>query len=421
MTDDDALTKIITDRAGRAEPVCLYGYDLDALAAHVEQVVAALPARCRMFYAMKANSAAPVLRTLTPLVAGFEVASGGELAKARAVHPGIPVIFGGPAKTVKELDSALGHRVTRFHAESVLELHRISAAAVRAGVTADVLLRVNLAGPFPAATLAMAGRPTQFGIDESVLADAVAAATTLPGLRPAGFHLHSLSNNLSPAAHLDMLRLYREKVLAWEREFGIRCEVLNVGGGIGVNYADLAAQFDWAAFTRGLVPLVETFPPHWREIDFECGRFLTAAAGRYAVEVLDIKRNHGVPYVLVRGGTHHFRLPASWQHSHPFTVLPIDEWHLPAPRPEVRDEPVTVVGELCTPKDVLARDVRVPRVRVGDVLVFSHAGAYGWEISHHDFLSHPHPEQVFLADGLLFEGESGGRAGGGRLCGLDEQ
>jgi 2-[(L-alanin-3-ylcarbamoyl)methyl]-2-hydroxybutanedioate decarboxylase len=421
MTDDDALTKIITDRAGWDEPVCLYGYDLDALAAHVERVVAALPARCRMFYAMKANSAAPVLRTLAPLVAGLEVASGGELAKARAVHPGIPVIFGGPAKTVKELDSALRHRVTRFHAESVLELHRISAAAVRAGVTADVLLRVNLAGPFPAATLAMAGRPTQFGIDESVLAEAVAAATTLPGLRPAGFHLHSLSNNLSPAAHLDMLRLYREKVLAWEREFGIRCEVLNVGGGIGVNYADLAAQFDWAAFTRGLVPLVETFPPHWREIDFECGRFLTAAAGRYAVEVLDIKRNHGVPYVLVRGGTHHFRLPASWQHSHPFTVLPIDEWHLPAPRPEARDEPVTVVGELCTPKDVLARDVRVPRVRVGDVLVFSHAGAYGWEISHHDFLSHPHPEQVFLADGLLFEGESGGRAGGGRLCGLDEQ
>jgi diaminopimelate decarboxylase len=397
--DDDTLTKIIADRAGRDEPVCLYGYDLDALAAHVEQVVAALPARCRMFYAMKANSAAPVLRTLAPLVGGFEVASGGEMAKARAVHPGIPVIFGGPAKTVQEIGAALRHRVTRFHAESVLELNRISQAAVQAKVTAEVLLRVNLAGPFPAATLAMAGRPTQFGIDESVLPDAVATATALPGLRPAGFHLHSLSNNLSPDAHLEMLRLYRDKVLGWEREFGMRCEVLNVGGGIGVNYADLGAQFDWAAFTRGLAPLVATFPPHWREIDFECGRFLTAACGRYAVEVLDIRRNHGVPYVLVRGGTHHFRLPASWQHNHPFTVLPVDEWHSPAPRPELLDEPVTVVGELCTPKDVLARDVRVPRVRVGDLLVFSHAGAYGWEISHHDFLSHPHPEQIFLAGG----------------------
>jgi diaminopimelate decarboxylase len=57
---------------------------------------------------------------------------------------------------------------------------------------------------------------------------------------------------------------------------------------------------------------------------------------------------------------------------------------------------VTVVGQLCTPKDVLARDAVVPCVRAGDVLVFDRAGAYGWEISHHDFLSHPHPEHIFL-------------------------
>ncbi|TJZ54174.1 type III PLP-dependent enzyme [Streptomyces piniterrae] len=396
---DGGLTKVIIDRSGRDEPLCLYAYDLDALTDHVEKAVAQLPSRCRMFYAMKANSAVPVLRALAPLVAGFEAASGGELAKARAVDADLPLLLGGPAKTPQEIAAALRHRVTRFHAESVLELHRLSQAAVEAGATADVLLRVNLAGPFPSATLAMAGRPTQFGIDESILADAVGAATTLPGLRLTGFHLHSLSNNLSSEAHLDMLRLYRDKVLGWERRFGIRCEVLNVGGGIGINYADLAAQFDWTHFTRGLARLVEDFPPHWREIDFECGRFLVAACGSYAVEVLDVKRNHGVPYILVRGGNHHFRLPSSWQHSHPFTVLPIDTWRSATPRPELRDEPVTVVGELCTPKDVLARDVHVSRVRVGDVLVFSHAGAYGWEISHHDFLSHPHPEHVFVADG----------------------
>ncbi|MEA2224243.1 MAG: 2-[(L-alanin-3-ylcarbamoyl)methyl]-2-hydroxybutanedioate decarboxylase, partial [Solirubrobacteraceae bacterium] len=147
---------------------------------------------------------------------------------------------------------------------------------------------------------------------------------------------------------------------------------------------------------RELGRLVErTFPAHWREIDFECGRFLVAACGSYVVEVLDIKRNHGVNYLLVRGGTHHFRLPVSWQHSHPFTVFPVERWRSRARRPELRDEPVTVVGELCSPKDVLARDVVVPLVRSGDVLVFHHAGAYGWEISHHDFLSHPHPEHVF--------------------------
>lgn len=387
------LVTLISDRAQAGRPACLYAYDLDELTEHVSRVVRALPERCRMFYAMKANSAEPLLRALAPLVAGFEVASGGELAKARAVDQRIPVIFGGPAKTEEEIAQALAQRVTRFHAESVLELHRISAVASRIGQVAEVLLRVNLTGPFPTATLCMT---TQFGIDEAALPEAVRVARALPHLRLAGFHLHSLSNNLCAEAHLDLLDLYRRKVTGWEREFGLACEVVNVGGGIGVNYADLTKQFDWQYFTQGLGQLIKRFPAHWREIDFECGRFLVAACGYYAVEVLDIKRNHGVNYLVVRGGTHHFRLPASWQHSHPFTVVALDRWPLRCPRPELRNEPVTVVGELCTPKDVLARDVVVPRVRAGDVLVFQHAGAYGWEISHHDFLTHPHPDHVFL-------------------------
>ncbi|MFD2398488.1 type III PLP-dependent enzyme [Prauserella oleivorans] len=348
-----------------------------------------------MFYAMKANSAPEILRTLAPLVAGFEVASGGELTKARAVADDVPVLFGGPAKTPGEIEHALRCGVERLHVESVLELHQISAVATSLGCRADVLLRVNLAGPFPPATLAMAGRPTQFGIEEPALPEAVRAARGLPGVRLAGFHLHSLSNNLSPGAHLEMLALYRDKVTGWEERFGLRCEVVNVGGGIGVNYADLDAQFDWPAFTEGLGRLVDTFPAHWREIDFECGRFLVAACGTYETEVLDVKRNHGVHYVLVRGGTHHFRLPVSWQHSHPFRVRPVEAWPAGLPRPEVAGVPVTIVGELCTPKDVLARDVVVERIRAGDVVEFQYAGAYGWEISHHDFLSHPHPEHVF--------------------------
>ena len=274
MTTLDALLR---DRAARDEPVCLFAYDLDGLRRHVTEVVAALPPRCRMYYAMKANSAAPVLETLAPIVAGFEVASGGEIAKVRAVAPAAPILFGGPAKTPAEIGQALDAAVTRLHVESVLELHRISAAAVARGTTVEVLLRVNLAGPFPSATLAMAGRPTQFGIDEADLPAATAAATTLPGLRFAGFHLHSLSNNLSAETHLEMLGLYRDTVVGWEKELGVVVEVLDVGGGIGIDYQDPAHRFDWDGFTRGLGAWVDSVPAHWREIQFECGRYLTAA------------------------------------------------------------------------------------------------------------------------------------------------
>lgn len=389
------LSELIVARAGRDEPVCFFAHDLAALAAHARAVVEALPERARMFYAVKANSAAPVLAALDGIVDGFEVASGGELAAVRAVGDA-PVLMGGPVPTPSEFAAGVAAGVTRFHVESVLGLHRLSAASEAAGVVADVLLRVNLAGPFPDATLAMAGRPTQFGLDESDLAGAVRAAVDLPGVRFTGFHLHSLSNNLSPATHLAMLAQYRHTVLDWESRFGVRAEVVNVGGGIGVDYGALDRPFDWPAFCAGLARLLTTFPPHWREIDFECGRFLTARSAAYAVEVLDVKRTHGRAYALVRGGTHHFRLPASWQHSHPFHVVPVAGWPGNLPRPEVAGEEITVCGELCTPKDVLAR-APVERVRAGDVLVFEAAGAYGWDISHHDFLRHPHPEMLFLS------------------------
>jgi 2-[(L-alanin-3-ylcarbamoyl)methyl]-2-hydroxybutanedioate decarboxylase len=390
------LAEVLRDRVTGPEPVCLFAYVLAGLRRHVERVVAALPSRCAMYYAMKANSAGPILACLEPLVAGFEVASGGEIEKVRAASADAPILFGGPAKTPSELALALRSGVTRIHAESVLELSRISSAAVAADAVVEVALRVNLAGPFPDATLAMAGRPTQFGISEDDLPTAIDAATSLPGLRLAGFHLHSLSNNLSATTHLAMLELYRDTVLGWERRFGVRVEVLDVGGGIGIDYGRPESSFDWDGFCAGLARWVDSLPAHWREIQFECGRYLTAACGSYVVEVLDVKVNHGVTYALVRGGTHHFRLPSSWQHSHPFRVVPVEHWDSAAPRPEVRDGAVTVTGELCTPKDVLARDVPVDRVRAGDLLVFEQAGAYGWDISHHDFLSHPHPEHVFL-------------------------
>ena len=102
---------------------------------------------------------------------------------------------------------------------------------------------------------------------------------------------------------------------------------------------------------------------------------------------------------MVAGGTHHLRTPAAKGHDQPFAVVAVDDWALPWPRPGVRDEAVTIAGQLCTPKDVLARRVRVGRLRalrVGDLVAFGLAGAYAWNISHHGFLMHPPPAFHYL-------------------------
>uniref|UniRef100_A0AAE9PT57 Orn/DAP/Arg decarboxylase 2 C-terminal domain-containing protein n=2 Tax=Paenibacillus polymyxa TaxID=1406 RepID=A0AAE9PT57_PAEPO len=125
---------------------------------------------------------------------------------------------------------------------------------------------------------------------------------------------------------------------------------------------------------------------------------LVADHGYYAAEVTDIKTSHGQHFAVLRGGTHHNRLPASWGHNHPFHIMSTDRWGHSFARPEVRDNKVHVVGELCTPKDRMHSDAEVERLRVGDIIVFEKSGAYCWTISHHDFLGHPHPAFHYLTE-----------------------
>jgi 2-[(L-alanin-3-ylcarbamoyl)methyl]-2-hydroxybutanedioate decarboxylase len=378
------------------EPICSYIYDLDHLKKHVEFIIRKLPQNCHMYYAMKANSEERILSTVHPYVKGFEVASIGEVKKARAVNASVPVIFGGPGKTDTELTSAIIENVQRFHVESINELKRLAMIAETLNKKVSILLRVNLRGPFPSATLHMAGRPTQFGIDEAQIEEAIQLALSYQSLQLEGFHFHSISNNLDNKRHIELIRMYCQKAKEWSQKYEFPLIYLNVGGGIGVNFSNLEQQFNWELFTGELQQIIDQENMESVAIIFECGRFLTSSCGYYAVEVIDIKETHGKTFVVVCGGTQHFRLPVSWQHNHPFELILLQRWHYPFERKAVVDQEVTIVGQLCTPKDVFAKDVSIDQLRIGDVIVFLYAGAYGWSISHHDFLSHPHPQHTFL-------------------------
>ena len=373
-----------------AAPRCAYVYDTSVAIGTVRAVRACLPPDAGLLFAVKANGNPTLAAALAAEVDGFEVASGGELALARIARAGLgraeQIVFGGPAKTDAELAAAVEVDAT-VNVESTHELRRLAVAAETAGVRVRTVLRVNRAHAGLPGTHQMTGAPTPFGIDPADLADAVEVAHGHPALRLAGFSLHAVSNNLDAVAH----GAFVTGAVDWARHvadaYGIDLREINVGGGFGVDYVG-DARFDLdklRATLPGDAPLV-----------FELGRYLAAPAGWYAAQVLDLKRNHGRWFAVLRGGTHHFRLPAAWRYSHPFEVLPVEQWPHPYPRPEVRDVTVDAVGELCTPRDVLTRDQPVDRLRVGDVLVFGNAGGYGWEISHHDFLRHQHPQVLLV-------------------------
>ena len=329
---------------------------------------------------------------------GFEVSSGGELAHTAAAAPGRPLAFGGPGKTPAELAAALelaaapGGGTTRFHVESPHELALLDQAARAAGRRADVLLRVNLSGQEEQAALVMGGKPSPFGMDVELLQRCTPFP---PSVRLRGLHAH-----LASGVGADGLLAAAGRLLSfgrqWCAEQGVTEPEFNLGGGMAVDYTRPEEVFDWPGYGRGLAGLARP----GETLRIEPGRAVTAYCGWYLTRVLDVKHSHGEAFAVVAGGTHHLRTPAAKGHDQPFAVIAVDDWTSPWPRPGVRDEPVTIAGQLCTPKDVLARRVRVSglrALRVGDLVAFGLAGAYAWNISHHKFLMHPPPAFHCLA------------------------
>ncbi|MEV4178715.1 type III PLP-dependent enzyme [Nonomuraea sp. NPDC049709] len=342
---------------GLAE-VPAYLYDLPALDEHVASVRRALGAT-ELYYAVKANPDAELLRVLAGHVDGFEVSSAGEHAHVTALFPGMPVALGGPGKTDAEL--RLPHH--RLHVESPNELRRLLGT----GLEADVLLRLNPDLPVEGAALTMSG---PFGMDEAGVAECLPLFGDRVRLR--GLHTH-LASGLAAPQLLGLAGALLDNAY----------EEVNLGGGMAVSYATPESRFDWAAYGAGLAGL-----GRGRRLRIEPGRALTVYCGYYVTKVVDVKRVRGQAYAILLGGTHHLRTPVTKGHDQPLHVLRTG-------RGGVAGEPVTFVGQLCTPKDLFARNV-VTSVGVGDTVVFEMAGAYAWNISHHDFLMHPKPAFHYL-------------------------
>ncbi|WDI92760.1 type III PLP-dependent enzyme [Xanthomonas campestris] len=381
-------------RAHSDAPLCAYVYDLAALDAHAAWMRAQLPPGCTLFYAAKANAEPQILQTLAPYVDGFEAASGGELAWLHQQQPDAALLFGGPGKLESELAQAVRLPDCTVHVESLGELQRLAAIA-RQIARPDrrripVFLRMNIAVPGAQTTrLMMGGQPSPFGLDPDDLDAALLQLRASPALELRGFHFHLMSHQRDAAAQLHLIAAYLRTVQHWRQRHGLGPLLVNAGGGFGVDYLTPEASFDWAGFCAGL-PAVLHAHGDGLQLRLEPGRYVSASCGWYLMEVLDIKRSHGAWFAIARGGTHHFRTPAAQGHDHPFVVV------RGAHAPVLRDTPVTLVGQLCTPKDVLARNQHVAALAPGDCLAFPLAGAYAWNISHQQFLMHPPPQRVFL-------------------------
>lgn len=371
-----------------------YAYDRALVTERIGAVRAALPREIRLHYAIKANPMPALVQHLRPLVDGFDVASHGEMRVAlEAGMPAEGVSFAGPGKRDAELRAAVAAGVT-VNAESPGEIERLAAAGEALGVTPRVAVRVNPDFELKGSGMKMTGSPRQFGID----ADQVPAVLRRIGelaLDFRGLHIFCGSQNLRAQAIIEANDRTFELAFALAGHAPAPLAFLNIGGGYGIPYFPGERHLDLAPVGENLARWLPQVRERLGDTDVvvELGRYLVGEAGVYVCRVVDRKLSRGQVFLVCDGGLHH-HLAASGNFGQ---VLRKNYPVRIGNRMDAGErETATVVGPLCTPLDLLADRMELPRAEPGDFVVVLQSGAYGLTASPRAFLGHPDAAEILV-------------------------
>jgi len=391
-----AIGGIPLDRlAARVGSTPFFAYDRGRLNDRIGSLRAALPERINLSYAVKANPMPAVVQHLAGLVDSFDVASSGEMLTALDTPmPTSRVSFAGPGKTDAELAQAVAAGIT-IEMESATEAARVVGIGDQLGIQPRVAIRVNPDFQVKGSGMRMGGGPQQFGIDveqvPTLMTDLAAADIDFQG-----FHVFAGSQNLNADIICEAQRKTVDLILALADKSPWPVRYVNLGGGFGIPYFEKDSPLDLDAVGANLAGLVEdAIAPNLPDarVVIELGRYIVGECGVYVTRVVDKKVSRGRTYLVVDGGLHH-QLAASGnfgqviRRNYPVTVG--NRMGNPGA------DPVTVVGSLCTPLDLLGDNVVLPHAEVGDLVVLFQAGAYGLTASPTAFLGHPQPVEVLV-------------------------
>jgi len=336
-------------------------------------------------YAVKANSNLAVLQILSHLGAGFDVVSGGELARVIAAG-GNParVVFSGVGKTAVEIDQALHAGILCFNVESRSELHLIEGRAEALAICAPISIRVNPdvdAKTHPYISTGL--KENKFGVSTDAALAMYAYAAASPHLNPVGIDCHIGSQLLDTAplmAALDRLLQMIDQLTAQ----GISLSHIDVGGGLGVAYTEADIEPDIAAY---IARLTERLVDRDLTLILEPGRSIVANAGVLLTRVLHLKSEGERHFALVDAAMNDLLRPSLY-----------GAWQMIEPVSERSGEvlPWDIVGPVCETGDFLGK--QRPLCLAGDdLLAVRGAGAYGFTMAS-NYNTRPRAAEI-LVDG----------------------
>ncbi len=351
----------------------LYVYSRQSMLTALAGYQQALAGRDHLIcFAVKANSNIAVLQTFARAGCGFDIVSGGELQRVLAAGASASkVVFSGVGKSRHEMAQALEAGVRCFNVESIPELDVLDEVARAHGVRAPISLRVNPdvdAKTHPYISTGLKGN--KFGIAHTFAPEMYQRAADRAGLQVTGIDCHIGSQITEVAPYLDALERVLDLVETVEGH-GMALHHLDLGGGLGISYADETPPTPSELFTPLLARIDARGHAH-RQILIEPGRSLVGNAGVLLTEVMFLKPGEQKNFCVVDAGMNDLMRPAMYE-----AWMDIVNCQN---RPESTASIWDVVGPVCESGDWLGRD-RQLSVQPGDRLAVLSAGAYGMSMS----------------------------------------
>ena len=319
-------------------------------------------------FSIKANPF--LLNNLPEGISHVEVCSPGELAICKAYHiPGSRIIYSGVNKGSDDVGDAVAYGVDIATAESLLHVELEQQAAEQEGIRQKVLLRLTSGN--------------QFGMSEDDILQVLGHLNRYPNLIVHGIHYYSGTQKRKRQIDRDFADL-RGALSRFEREAGYVPQLVEMGPGLPADYFDPPYDETEKATLRENKNQILAFAREY-PLGIEMGRYLAAPCGTYASRVVDIKNNSDTDYVICDGGIHHLNYYGQTM-AMQVPEMDVLQDHAGA------QKPYCICGSLCTGADVLVREVDLPELCRGDVLLFHRCGAYSVTESRMLFLSRMMPE-----------------------------
>jgi diaminopimelate decarboxylase len=355
-----------------------YVYSTATLVRHVRVFREAFaPLQIGLYFAMKANGNLSVLATLAREGAGADTVSEGEVRKSLAA--GIPadrIVLSGVGKTEEELAFAVDAGIHQINVETAGELDLLDRIAQARGKRAPIVFRVNPAvGAGGHAKITTGSEHNKFGIGLNDIETLYTRAESMKGVHPLGLAVHIGSQIMDVAPLADAfarLRALTEQL----RAKGHRIERLDLGGGLGVVYDDPAGMAEGPQRIEAYANIVKQAMAGLDvEIALEPGRIIVANAGIMIARVIGFnERRDGRVFAVLDAGMNDLLRPAMYESHHEIR-------RVRAPAPGTAPRRYDVVGPICESSDSFATDRELPELKIGDLVAFLSAGAYGATMS----------------------------------------